>query len=85
MTLACSPTPSPRCRPQLPAVGCSISAPLLCQPFLVCFLFYRNLFPSFEVSGGCSFLFSHVSNALCFYFSFCLKWSLEGAEGQGLF
>ena len=37
------PNPSPRCHPQLPAVGCSISAPVPCQPFLICFLFYRNL------------------------------------------
>ena len=70
MTLACSPTPSPRCRPQLPAVGYSLSAPLPCQLFLVCFLFYRNLSHLLRLAEGALSYFPMFLMHYAFIFPF---------------
>ena len=72
------PNPSPLCHPQLLAVGCSISAPVLCQPFLICFLFYRNLSHLLWLAEGALSYFPRRAGAIL-----SSEVLLDGHKGRG--
>lgn len=69
---------------QPPTDACSVSALVLCQPFLVCFLVHRNFSAFFWLAlVACSP--TSLMNIRFSHFSFGLKWALEEAEVIGTF